>query len=70
MYKFDWKFWEDNSMLKFSKDGKKVAILKDTADEPEGFHYKPGNELEDDIEIPEDVKSLEELDAEEAQEKN
>lgn len=62
----DWNFWEENSMLKFAKDGKKVAILKDSADEPEGFNYKAGNVVEDHIEIPEDVKSLEEIEAEEA----
>lgn len=61
MSKFDWKWWEDASMLKFSKNGKTVAVLKDSADEPEGIEYKDGNVLEDDVVIPEDVASLEEV---------
>ena len=59
--KFDWKFWEDAAMLKFTKDGKVIAVLKDSVDEPEGIQYKDGNVLEDDVVLAEEVKSIEEL---------
>lgn len=51
-------------MLKFKKNGQTKAILKDEAAEPEGIVYKDTNELSPDIVIPEDAKSVEEIEAE------
>lgn len=52
--------------VKFIKNGKTKAILKDSAAEPEGIKYLEDNAILDDslITITEGVKSLEELDAE------
>jgi hypothetical protein len=49
-------------MLKFKKNGQTKAVLKDEASEPEGFKFLEGEILED-LVIPDDVKSLEELEA-------
>lgn len=51
------------NMLKFQKNGKLKAILKDGASEPEGIKYLEAD-LPDDFIIPEGVKSLEEIEAE------
>jgi hypothetical protein len=57
---------ENNMTVKFNKDGKTVAVLKDSAHEPEGITYLADDEaLPEDIEVEMDgVKSLEELDEE------
>jgi hypothetical protein len=57
---------EDEMTVKFNKDGKTVAVLKDSAHEPEGITYLADDEaLPEDIEVEMDgVKSLEELDEE------
>lgn len=50
-------------VLKFkTRNGETKAVLKDEASEPEGFKYLEG-EIPEDILIPEDVQSLEELEA-------
>lgn len=50
-------------MLKFKKDGILKAVLKDEASEPEGFNYEDIIPAKDDtdIEIPEDIDSIEEI---------
>lgn len=47
-------------MLKFKKNGKIKAVLKDEASEPTGIKYA---DVPDDQIIPEDVQSLEEIEA-------
>lgn len=73
--KFDFKIREEyviypelinmeafRKMLKFKdKDGKVVGVLKDDASEPEGEMMKLDDRLP---EFPDDVKSIEEIEAE------
>lgn len=49
-------------MLKFKKNGRLKAVLKDEATEPSGIKYLEGEVLED-LLIPEDIQSVEEIEA-------
>lgn len=50
-------------VLKFkTRNGETRAVLKDEASEPTGFKYLEG-EIPEDLVIPDDVQSLEELEA-------
>jgi type VI protein secretion system component VasA len=50
-------------MLKFKKNGKVKAVLKDEATEPDGFKYEDAV-MPEDQKVPEGVKSLEEIEEE------
>lgn len=50
--------------VKFLKNGKQKAVLKDNAQEPEGFKYLGEKDTPVDFVLPSGIKSLEELDEE------